>query len=704
MKYITKVNRRRLLSYFILTLLIIQMLPSTGFSAGEVRLLIDGRRIDALPQPMIKNGRTLVPARLTFEEMGAEVKWNERDRTVHISKGNRSVLLRIDSHLVEYKIDQEKTYGLSDVPPQIYAGRTFVPIRLASNALGVGIGWEESSRTVTVNSNQPADIEPFFPVEIESVQAQGVITGAIQLKSRFPEGVPAGASKIKYLLLNPERGKGKVIARGNQPTATYNYLPEVKDRGKWVLVAALYDDQDDFVAGDAVGVQLLVTPEVSLLGLSPNTTIKDTVSLRADLNFAPAYVKYEITNLDNDRVFLSEEADPYGNYPWTPQVADSGTYSLRVIAYDDTGQAFPSRAVTVRAEVEPRLGLLGVSAGSTITKPVNLLANRNFAVSQTEYILRDPETGREKVLAKIPYGGYTWFPGPDDVGTKEVLVRVLDPAGRVHTSDPVRVKIPAEPQLLLQGVGPNQVVSGPVELTSRCNVDLRNIKYYLLNNQRGERRLIAEGEEADGKYTWTPTPGDEGEWRLWAEGTTRNGRKVTSEEVSFRVYLGQLHEARPIIEKEKFLDFASALAVESWQRTGMSAALQTAQAILETGWGQKVPVDKYSGKFSNNLFGIKGGASAGSVISSTWEEYNGQPYRIDANFRAYADPQEGWADHKDFLLTGSRYEPFRAVMHDSGQGAWALKRCGYATDSQYALKLMDIIRRYNLAKLDEVGI
>jgi flagellum-specific peptidoglycan hydrolase FlgJ len=43
-------------------------------------------------------------------------------------------------------------------------------------------------------------------------------------------------------------------------------------------------------------------------------------------------------------------------------------------------------------------------------------------------------------------------------------------------------------------------------------------------------------------------------------------------------------------------------------------------------------------------------------------------------------------------------------MHNYTEGAWALKRCGYATDSKYPLKLIDIIERYELYKLDEVGI
>ena len=77
---------------------------------------------------------------------------------------------------------------------------------------------------------------------------------------------------------------------------------------------------------------------------------------------------------------------------------------------------------------------------------------------------------------------------------------------------------------------------------------------------------------------------------------------------------------------------------------------------------------------------------------------------MDASFRAYYSANESWADHKRFLLTGPRYEPFRAVMFDSSLGAWALKRAGYATDSKYPVKLMDLIETYELYKLDEVDL
>jgi hypothetical protein len=432
--------------------------------------------------------------------------------------------------------------------------------------------------------------------------------------------------------------------------------------------------------------------------------VSDKVTLGVDLNFRASHVKYQIINQDRGTTFLSSEADPQGPFTWTPLLEDNGVVSFQVIAYDQEGQAYPSPALTAAVAVERELELRGVSEGGTIEKPVTLLASRNFPVSETEYVLRDPRTGQEQVLAQIPYGGYRWFPNPGEVGEKEVLVRVKDTAGNIYSSPPVRVEITGTPLLLLQGIGPQQVVTGPVQLTAACNVDLNKIQYIILNPTTGAKRVIAAGNDPTSQYTWTPESTDDGEWRLWAEGITTTGVRVTSEEVPFRVYLGELHGARPVVEKDQFLGLASGLAVQSWQKTGMSAALQTAQAILETGWGQSVPVDKYTGKFSYNLFGIKGTGPAGSVISNTWEEYNGQSFRIDAGFRAYSSVDESWADHKNLLLTASRYEPFRAVMHDSIQGAWALRRAGYATDSQYPLKLMDIMERYDLKKLDEVMI
>lgn len=682
-------------------------LPSPeALASNEPRLLLNGQDITTIASPIIQNDRTLVPIRFIAEQLGAQVKWNNEDRTVNVVKGNASILLRINSHLVSYESGEngEKAFSLCDVPPTIINERTYVPLRLVSNALGIGVDWDGATNTILIDSSKKADVEPFFDVRISSLTSGQAITGKTELQIQLPNGASTKAVEIKYLLLDPNTAKGTVVARGNKLEEKYLWIPNLQDRGEKVLVAALYDSNGKFLGGDSIAVNIEVIPKISLTGLTQGQLITDTVSMSIDTNFIASYVKYEITNLDNNKVTKTSEADPYGPYTWTPNMYDNGNYSFKAIAYDSENNAYESQIVYARVDMPRKLILTGVSNGATITKPVTLSSSINFYVSQTEYVLRDPSTGTEKILAQIPYGSYKWFPGPEYTGTKELLVRVKDTKGIIHESKGVSVKFSGSPKLFLEGVGPKQVITGPVKLKTVSNVALDNVNYILINANTGARKVIASNQAPQAEYTFTPAQGDEGNWIVQAEGIYNSGKKVLSEEIPVRVYLGKTYSAVPVVEKDNFIGFASKLAKASWEKTGMSAAIQTAQAILETGWGQSVPVDKYNGKVSYNLFGYKGSASAGSVISNTWEVYNGVSFRVDAEFRAYNNLNESWADYNNLLLTRERYGIFRDVMHDSTQGAWALRRAGYATDPQYPIKLMKLIKQHNLHKLDEISI
>lgn len=677
--------------------------PQETTAANDINLVIDGESINISPPPVIQNDRTLVPARFVSEELGAEVEWNDENRTVYITKGNRTVLLRIDSRLVEYNIDNEKTFNISDVAPKIIEDRTFVPLRLISNALGVAVSWDDSTRTVYVDSSQYQEILPFYDIKL-SIKPGQAITGMTELETSIGESVPENAAEIRYLLLNPETGLGKVIARGTLLDGKYYWLPDLQDNGEKVLVSAVYDGSGSFLSGDSSLVQVAIIPQIALNSVSQEQIIKDSVALTANLNFVASYIKYEITNHDNGNVFTSEEADPQGEYKWTPTLEYNGNATIKVIAYDIEGSAYYSQPVSVKVEVPRKLNLQGVKSGSTIEQAVTLSSSQNFQVVQTEYVLKDVGSGEETVLSQSVNSSYKWFPSSDLAGAKELYVRVKDTSGNTHTSNAIKINLTGAPKLFIEGIGPNQVVTGQTKLKSSSNTALNSVRYILTNKKTGAKKTIATVSNSQNEYTWIPSGEDSGECKIQAEGTLTSGAKVYSEEISFKVYLGTIYSAKPVIEKDKFLGLITDLATISWQNSGMSAALQSAQAILETGWGQSVPVDKYSGKFSYNLFGIKGTGPAGSVISNTWEEYNGIAFRVDANFRAYSSVPESWADHKKLLLTASRYAPFRAVMHDSTQGAWALRRCGYATDSKYPIKLMNIIKTYDLGKLDEVSI
>lgn len=686
-------NWKAIVMLFMIAMLV-NVAPN-AYAQSPIKLIIDGKEVNGGPEAFIKNDRTLVPIRVIAEGLDAEVTWDNENRTVHISKEDLHVVLPIDSNLIEYTIDNETIYNLSDVAPAIKEERTFVPIRLVSNALGVGIDWDNDRRAVIIDSSEASEIKPFFDVNISTVKSGQVITGTTKLGTKLKD-VPKGASEIRYMLLDADTKKGFIIAKGTDITSVYEWNPAMEDNGSKILVSAIYDKNNNFLAGDAIPVKVGIVPEIKLTGLNEGDVVTaGSVPIGAKLNFSAAYVKYEMINPDTNAYYISPGVDPAGGFTMIPVMEDNGNMSLRVVAYDMAGKAYYGSYVNVKIDVNRYLYLGGVKDGQTIDGSVTLSTSRNFNVSETEYVLVD-SAGNETSLFKAGYGSCTWFPGPDMAGSKLLYVRVKDTAGNSYTSGKVNVNVTGTPKILLQSVGPGQVVTEAFNLAVKSNVKPESVSYILTNLKTGAVKNLSG-------QSYTPAAEDAGSWSLRAE-ALYGGQTLKTEAVQFTIYKGKLYTALPVVAKDQFLGFASKLAVDNQKKTGMSAALQTAQAILETGWGQSVPVDKYTGQMSNNLFGIKGAGTAGSVTSNTWEEYNGVSFRIDDKFRAYNNVSESWEDHNALLLTKERYEPFRSVMFDSTQGAWALRRCGYATDSQYSIKLIDIINRYDLKKLDEVSI
>jgi flagellum-specific peptidoglycan hydrolase FlgJ len=109
------------------------------------------------------------------------------------------------------------------------------------------------------------------------------------------------------------------------------------------------------------------------------------------------------------------------------------------------------------------------------------------------------------------------------------------------------------------------------------------------------------------------------------------------------------------------------------------AKLATAQAIQESrlnGTPSTLATN------ANNLFGIKGKGSAGSVTMMTHEYVNGKMVAVPQEFAAYKSPRDSMIAHKA-LMSSSRYKGVGRA--DSVEdGAQALQDAGYATDPNYA--------------------
>ena len=154
-------------------------------------------------------------------------------------------------------------------------------------------------------------------------------------------------------------------------------------------------------------------------------------------------------------------------------------------------------------------------------------------------------------------------------------------------------------------------------------------------------------------------------------------------------------------DKIQFINNLEEGARYNYKKYGILPSITIAQAIIESGWGQSQLT-----KDSNNLFGIKADNrwDGDSIEVMTSENYSD---KIKAKFRKYESINESIKDHGKFLSENKRYEEnglFNSKNYK--KQAQALEDAGYSTKKDkkgnkiYADILIDIIKKYDLAKLD----
>ncbi len=148
-----------------------------------------------------------------------------------------------------------------------------------------------------------------------------------------------------------------------------------------------------------------------------------------------------------------------------------------------------------------------------------------------------------------------------------------------------------------------------------------------------------------------------------------------------------------------FIAAVGAAAQSSMKNTGVPASVTVAQAILESDWGRSRLTRQ-----GNNLFGIKalnGPGPDGVVTMATWEHVSSGDVLVQAPFKAYYTLEQSIDDHGKFFTSNHRYAAALAVGKDARAFAQAIQDAGYATDPNYASKLIGLMDKYNLYRFDQ---
>jgi LysM repeat protein len=145
---------------------------------------------------------------------------------------------------------------------------------------------------------------------------------------------------------------------------------------------------------------------------------------------------------------------------------------------------------------------------------------------------------------------------------------------------------------------------------------------------------------------------------------------------------------------KKYIDDYSTLAILEQRRSGIPASITLGQGILETEAGASELMTE-----ANNHFGIK---CKNGWQGPTYAHTDDAPNEC---FKKYNCAAESFTDHSTLLKKNPRYAPLLSLPQ-TDYSAWAkcLKKCGYATNPQYAERLIKIIEDFKLQEYTYTGL
>lgn len=218
-------------------------LLQTAAFASATRIWIDGNYVTSDVDPIIENGRTLVPVRVISENLMANVEWDEPTQEVRISKDGLNLVFTIGNKI--YNNNGIDT-GL-DTAPKIVNGRTMVPIRAIAEGFSKKVDWDGKNMVVIIGEGyvreNTSNVHTFVKTTENKVVSEEGKKEEVKRENRGPI-VPKGWRDAKDKAY--KYSDGKIIA--NTRSMIY-HVPSGRDYKKVSIKnAVFFETESDAVA------------------------------------------------------------------------------------------------------------------------------------------------------------------------------------------------------------------------------------------------------------------------------------------------------------------------------------------------------------------------------------------------------------------------------------------------------------------------
>lgn len=188
----------------------------------DIKLYLDSRLLKPDVPPQIINSTTMVPVRLVSEELGAKVSWSDHDQKITVEKSGLMIVMHINKSEATVNGVTER---LLKSPLLWEDTTTLVPVRFISEKLGMKVGWDELTQSVSLFSPAGTDGPSAKPQPISSASptpaapttkpAEPAVTPKPSVK---PSTLPATVTPSPAVSATPKPGAGTATHSASGPS------------------------------------------------------------------------------------------------------------------------------------------------------------------------------------------------------------------------------------------------------------------------------------------------------------------------------------------------------------------------------------------------------------------------------------------------------------------------------------------------------
>jgi hypothetical protein len=140
-----------------ISLILAMTMLTVNTAYAEIGVKVNGESISfSSAEPVIEDGRTLIPLRGVFEKLGYDIAWIADTKTAVLTNGENEISVTALSPVLNVN-GSEKTL---DVSAKIIDGYMYIPLRAIGEAGGASVSWNSETKVASITStNYNADVQ-----------------------------------------------------------------------------------------------------------------------------------------------------------------------------------------------------------------------------------------------------------------------------------------------------------------------------------------------------------------------------------------------------------------------------------------------------------------------------------------------------------------------------------------------------------------